>query len=172
MQPHVGLTHTVRSQEVMQEGDDEVGSLADRTCLVDEVVHLTTHALGMNAEQLNLAGGLKKDGSGLKWVGRIVELLSKVKTVVEGGGRMVGSAELGDAVRLRCLLRLSAHQLVGRPLAGRPTQVCLLRQECHRLHLFRDVHRTKDVAVVPLADPAQVRHGSANDDVWEQLSPQ
>ena len=105
--------------------------------------------LPLNAEQLNLAGGLKKDGSGLKWVGRIEELLGKVKTVVEGGGRMGGSAELGDDVCLRCLLRLSAHQLVGRPLAGRPMQVCLLRQECRRLHLFRDVHRTKDVAVVP-----------------------
>ena len=141
MELEVRFAHTIRGEEMVDQRNDHIGPLADRTCLVDQVVYLAAHSLGMDTEQLYFPCRFEENRSGLKWVSRVVELLRKIETVVEGCRRVVRSAELGDVENLSFCLRLCTHALVGRPLGGRLAQVFLLLQQCRRLHFLGDVER-------------------------------
>ena len=172
MQLQVVLADSIGFQEVVQKRYHHVGPLPRWRCLVYQVVYLPWNAFCMNPEQLHLARRLEEDRSWLHGIGRVVQLLGEVETVMEGGRWVIASAQFADAMLLGECLRVGTRCLVGGPLCGRLSKVLILSEEGRRLHSLGDVDGSQDVWVVPLAHPTQVGLRLADHNVWNELMPE
>lgn len=70
------------SEEVVEEANHGVSSLASIRRLINEVVHLSWNSLTADPEDCTLPGSFKVHRARLEWVVGVVNLLGKVKRVV------------------------------------------------------------------------------------------
>jgi hypothetical protein len=83
METYINLSKTMILEEVMQEGDHCVSSFAHVRCLINEVIDLSWDTLTTHPKHSTLSGCFEIHWPWLEWVVRVVDLLGKIKRVVD-----------------------------------------------------------------------------------------
>lgn len=94
MELHIHLTQAMVCEEMMKQADYCIGTLPRVRRLINEVVYLPRDTLAAHTKNPTFSGGLEIHGPGLEGIVRVVDLLGKVKGVMDSS-RTTTSGDCG-----------------------------------------------------------------------------